>query len=162
TYESELQVSGRRLPQHQVKGFVAKECSGGKWAPFWLMFWRTFSRMLTPCVKGRSDCSCFRCTWLLRAPLGDAQTGQEVRTLQGHTDAVWGVSWSPDSQRRPGRGSPGLGRTDRSGPPGAEGKQGQCLCRELEPRRPAPGATGTGETIRYEYGTAHHPSDERG
>ena len=29
----------------------------------------------------------------------DAQTGQEIQTLKGHTDFVWGVTFSPDGKR---------------------------------------------------------------
>jgi WD40 repeat protein len=29
----------------------------------------------------------------------DATSGQETRTLKGHTDAVWSVAFSPDGKR---------------------------------------------------------------
>jgi hypothetical protein len=33
------------------------------------------------------------------AKVWDAATGQELLTLQGHTDTVWSVDWSPDGRR---------------------------------------------------------------
>jgi WD40 repeat protein len=31
--------------------------------------------------------------------LWDAQTGQEILTLKGHSDRVWSVAFSPDGKR---------------------------------------------------------------
>ena len=69
----------------------------------------------------------------------DAATGQEIRTLKGHTGDVMSVAFSPDGTaarlRRLGPDGEGVGRHDRAGNPHPQGARWRRHERGVQPRR---------------------------